>query len=139
MIPLHESQWPAVVVRISETTACIDTCVAFGASPSCGAYGLIGISPLDKWVNDHLFFRVPRLHLKQNNTARKQWHADVMRTGLGHTTSRVWYSGIEHPNSSTEEFSESCIFPIRDLSSNSPRSEDDTACTYNSTDIDRIS
>ena len=39
MIPLHELQWPAAVVRISETMACIDMCVAFGASPSCGVYG----------------------------------------------------------------------------------------------------
>ena len=37
-IPLHKSQWPAVVVRISETMACINTCIAFGASPSCSAY-----------------------------------------------------------------------------------------------------
>ena len=40
-IPLHESQWPAAVIRISENTACINTCVAFGASPSCGAYGQV--------------------------------------------------------------------------------------------------
>ena len=40
-VPLHESQWPVAVVRISETSACIDTCVAFGASPSCGVYGQV--------------------------------------------------------------------------------------------------
>ena len=38
-IPLHESQWPVAVVQTSDMTACIDMCVAFGASPSCGAYG----------------------------------------------------------------------------------------------------
>ena len=38
-IPLHESQWPAAVVQVSEITACVDTCIAFGASPSCGVYG----------------------------------------------------------------------------------------------------
>lgn len=27
-IPLHESQWPAAVVRISDTHGCIDTCLA---------------------------------------------------------------------------------------------------------------
>ena len=66
-IPLHESQWPAAVVRTSNPTACIDTCVVFGASPSCGAYGQMvdagteilranGIGLLDKWVDDHIFF-----------------------------------------------------------------------------------
>jgi hypothetical protein len=149
-VPLHELQWPAAVVRISETTACIDTCIAFGASPSCGAYGLIadagaeilranGIGPLDKWVDDHLFFRIPRLHLKQYNIARRQWDADIMHTGPRHTASRIWYSGVEHPNGSTEEFSESCIFPICDLSNNSPQSEDDAVFTYNFADIDEIS
>jgi len=45
----------------------LNTCVAFGASPSCGTYGCIadmgaeilrahGIGPFDKWVDDHIFF-----------------------------------------------------------------------------------
>jgi hypothetical protein len=73
-ILLHESQWPAAVVRISKMMACIDTCVAFGAAPSCGTYGQVadagteilrtnGIGPLNKWVDDHVFFRVPRSQL----------------------------------------------------------------------------
>ena len=77
-IPLHPSQWPAAVVHTSITHACIDTCVAFGASPSGGAYGLIadagaeifranGIGPLDKWVDDHIFFRIPLSHLTEYN------------------------------------------------------------------------
>ena len=79
-IPLHKSQWPAAVVQVSDTMACIDTCIAFGASPSCGAYGHVadagaeilcahGISPLDKWVDDHLFFRIPREHLLEYNAS----------------------------------------------------------------------
>jgi hypothetical protein len=88
-IPLHASQWPAAVVRISETHACIDTCVAFGASPSCGAYRLIadagaeilcanGIGPLDKWVDNHIFFRILCTHLMEYNQARQQWHTSIM-------------------------------------------------------------
>ena len=80
-IPLHELQWPAAVMHISETSACIDTCIAFGASPSCGVYGQVadvgaeilranGISPLDKWVNDHIFFRILRIHRHKYNLAR---------------------------------------------------------------------
>ena len=122
-IPLHESQWPAAVVRISNTTTCIDTCVAFGASPSCGAYGQVadagaeilranGIGPLDKWVNDHLFFHIPREHLLEYNTTRDQWHVDIKQTRMRHTASRIWYSGTEHLDGLVEEFSESCTFPI---------------------------
>jgi hypothetical protein len=73
-ILLHTSQWPAAVVRISKMMVCIDTCVAFGAAPSCGTYGQVadvgteilrtnGIGPLNKWVDDHVFFRVPRSQL----------------------------------------------------------------------------
>ena len=150
MIPLHESQWPAAVVRISDTTACIDTCVAFGASPSCGAYGQVadagteilranGIGPLDKWVDDHLFFRIPREHLLEYNTTRDQWHADIKQTGMRHTASRIWYSGTEHLDGSVEEFSESCTFPIRDLSNRSSHSSEDAHLTYNFADIDEVS
>ena len=67
MVPLHHSQWPAAVVRTSHSEGCIDTCLAFGASPSAGVYGHIadaaaeifrhhGIGPLNKWVDDHIFF-----------------------------------------------------------------------------------
>ena len=40
-ILLHPSQWLAAVVCISDSLVCIDTCVAFGASPSCGMYSCI--------------------------------------------------------------------------------------------------
>ena len=66
-VPLHPSQWAAAGVRISEMLGWIDTCTAFGATPSAGAYGHMsdagceimrheGIGLLDKWVDDHLFF-----------------------------------------------------------------------------------
>jgi len=66
-VPLHHSQWPAAVVHMSHSEGCIDTCLAFGASPSAGVYGHVadaaaeifrhhGIGPLDKWVDDHIFF-----------------------------------------------------------------------------------
>jgi len=66
-IPLHHSQWPVAVVRTSYSEGCIDTCLAFGTSPSAGVYGHVadaaveifryhGIGPLDKWVDDHIFF-----------------------------------------------------------------------------------
>ena len=149
-IPLHESQWPAAVVRTSENTACIDTCVAFGASPSCGAYGQVadagaeilranGVGPLDKWVDDHIFFRILRVHMHEYNLARQRWHADIMVTGIQHTASRIWFGGVAHQDGSIEEFNENCSVPIKDLSDRSRRSEEDITFTYNFTDIDDIS
>jgi hypothetical protein len=77
-VPLHPSQWPAGVVRILETLFCVDICTAFGASLSAGAYGHVadaaaeifryhGIGPLDKWVDDHIFFRIRRAYLQEYN------------------------------------------------------------------------
>ena len=131
-------------------TACIDTCVAFGASPSCGTYRQVanagaeilqakGIGPLDKWIDDHLFFHIPKSQLQQYNEARAEWHSDIMLTGPKHTASRVWYSGIEHMDGSSEEFNESCVFPIQDLADRSPRLKEDALFTYNFTDINEIS
>jgi hypothetical protein len=40
-ISLHPSQWPAAVVCTSDSEFCVDTCTAFGATPSAGAYGHI--------------------------------------------------------------------------------------------------
>jgi len=37
-IPLHPSQWPAAVVRTSNDEFYVDTCTAFRATPSAGAY-----------------------------------------------------------------------------------------------------
>ena len=37
-IPLHQSQWPGAVVRISKSLGCIDMFTAFGATPSADAY-----------------------------------------------------------------------------------------------------
>ena len=92
-IPLHPSQWPAAVVRTSDSHACIDTCAAFGASPSCGIYGQMadagaeilranGIGLLDKWVDNHVFFRIPRTQLQSYNRTRETWCKDIRQTGL---------------------------------------------------------
>ena len=62
-----------------------------------------------------------------------------MHTSQRHTGSRIWYSGATLPNGTTEEFSESCIFPIRNLSNTSSRSEEDAHFSYCIADIDQIS
>ena len=149
-IPLHALQWPAAVVRTSETHVCIDTCAAFGASPSGSAYGLVadagaeilcahGIGPLDKWVDDHVFFRIPLMHLTDYNHARRQWHSNIMHSGQCHTGSHIWYSGTTLPSGKNEEFSEDCGTPIKDLSGASLRSGEDASFSYCIADIDEIS
>lgn len=66
-VPIHPSQWPAGVVKTSDTMGCIDTNLAFGSTPAASVYGHIsdacceifcfhGISSVDKWVDDHIFF-----------------------------------------------------------------------------------
>ena len=149
-VPLHPSQWPAAVVRISHTHGCIDTCTAFGATPSAGIYGHIadaavdlfrhqGIGPLDKWVDDHIFLRIPREHLTEYNEARGVWHQSIKPTGKCKEGSRNFFRGRLLQDGSHEEFNENCAHPIRDLSRNSPRSEHDAVFTYNLDDIDNIS
>src|SRR5260370_1301733 len=70
-IPLHPSQWPAMVVRAPHDTYYIDKCLSFRAAPSASTYGHVTdaaaeifrsnrIGPLDKWVDDHVFFHVRR-------------------------------------------------------------------------------
>ena len=71
-VPLHPSQWPALMVRIADEPAlfAVDTSLCFGYRPSAGTYGLVrdaglevlqaaGLGPVIAWVDDHLFIRLP--------------------------------------------------------------------------------
>ena len=123
--PPHIS-WLSHHSQVCCSIACIDTCAVFGASPSCGIYGQMadagaeilrsnGIGRLDKWVDDHIFFRIPCVQLQNYNHARRVWHNDIKQTGMRHTGLRIWYSGKSHDGNILEEFSEDCSFPIRNL------------------------
>lgn len=149
-VPIHPSQWPAAVVRISDSLGCIDTCTAFGATPSAGAYGLMadagceimrqaGIGPIEKWVDDHLFFRIRRTYLPHYNALRQVWHSAIKLKGSQLTGSRIWFEGLPRGGDSSDEFSEDCAAPIIDLSLCSPRAEHDSLFSYSFADIDRIS
>lgn len=71
ILPIYASQWPGTVVRLSETDEfTIDTCAAFGVASNARAYGYLadagvdimralGLGLISKWVDDHVFFRVP--------------------------------------------------------------------------------
>jgi hypothetical protein len=150
-VPLHLSQWPAAVVRASEGDFYIDTCTAFGATPSAGIYGRVadagaeilrsrGIGPLDKWVDDHIFFRIKSTHLSLYNDQRAAWARQISNSGgLKQSGSRLWYPISDTPGDSFEEFNENCTFPLRNLSHVSSRSEHDASFTYTISDIDNVS
>ncbi|KAE8238506.1 hypothetical protein A4X06_0g8734, partial [Tilletia controversa] len=79
-IPTAASQWPSTVVEW-EGRFYIDTFLAFGLGPACGAFGLFadafadivrrkGIAVTSHWVDDNIFLRVPVPALDQVNAAR---------------------------------------------------------------------
>jgi hypothetical protein len=151
-IPLHPSQWPVVVIRAPDDLYYIDKCLSFGAAPSAGAYGHVadvaveifrseGIGPLDKWVDDHVFFRVRRAHLANYNDSRAAWNLDIQNSGpIRQSGSRLaWYTGKDHVNGTANELNEDCGKPILDLSHQSSRSAHDALFTYCLDDIDKIS
>ena len=41
-----------------------------------------GIGLLDKWVNKHMFFRIPHTQLQSYNQTREAWCKDIRQTGL---------------------------------------------------------
>ena len=149
-IPLHPSQWPAAVVCVLDSLFCIDTCVVFGTSPSCGAYGRVadvgaeilrarGIGPVDKWVDDHIFFHILHKHLQGYNAACLGWHKEMTHLGPRYDVSHIYFKGTVLPGCMTEECSEDCRWPIEDLSQSAPRSVHDAHFSYNLEDIDRVS
>lgn len=149
-VPLHPSQWPAGVVRISDSLFCVDTCVAFGAAPSAGAYGLVadggaeifrnkGLGPLDKWVDDHIFLRIRLEYLEQYNEHRKEWNRLFASEGMQQTGGRIWFGRMCTDTGKLEELSENCSKPLQDHSQRTPRSEHDKLFTFCLQDIDDLS
>jgi hypothetical protein len=88
-IPALPAQWPGLIIRLlSEDQFAINTCNNFGLTSAGGVYGMLadagtdifrgqGMGPLSKWVDDHIFFRVPRRHLPSYNAQRAEWHREI--------------------------------------------------------------
>ena len=67
-VPVEPAQWPGLVIRLqAEDQFAVNTCNNFGLASAGGVYGLLadagadifqgkGLGPLDKWVDDHVFF-----------------------------------------------------------------------------------
>ena len=119
-IPLHPSQWPAAVIRTSDDKFIVNSCLAFGSTPAAGVYGRLadagtetfrshGIGPLDKWVDDHIFFRIRKSHLEEYNLSCAVWAKQIADSGgLKQSGSHSWFAGHTSDNDCLEEFSENC-------------------------------
>ena len=151
-IPANPTQWPGLVIRLQEEDQfAVNVCNNFGLSSAGGVYGAVadagadifrgnGIGPLAKWVDDHIFFRVPRKALPTYNTSRAQWSQEIFQQGgRQQDGGRIWYRGKDLPDDTPEEFDEDCQTPLQDLSENSPRSMEDQFFSYADADIDIIS
>ena len=78
-IPIIPAQWPGLIVCLqADDQFAINTCNNFSLTSAGGVYGALadagadifrgeGMGPLTKWVDDHIFFRVPRTHLPGYN------------------------------------------------------------------------
>lgn len=150
-IPLHPSQWHALVVRISESEFAIDSSTCFGFGPSGSLYSnvgnagadimrFVGIGPILRWVDDHLFIQIPKSHLSKYNCHRADTARHITSVGgLRAKGGRVWFAGAPLPDDQIEEYNNDHAFPLHDLSPSSPRSPTDQGFCYNIDDIDRIS
>ena len=149
-IPLHPSQWNGTVVRVGDDAFNLDTCLSFGLAPSAGIYGACadaandilraeGIGPIIKWVDDRVFFRIPKTALAEFNTTRTHLHDQIVLNGARHHHGgRWWYHAGNLPDGRIIQCDEDMSFPIKDLSSASSRSAHDSFFTYNMDDINRV-
>jgi hypothetical protein len=95
-----------------------------------------------KWVDDHIFFRIPRAHISTYNAQRAEW-CQEKRTHGGRRKegSRIWYGAKNLPNGTTEEFDEDFSARLIGQAAGStiPRSEADRDFAYADADIDELS
>ena len=151
-IPVMPAQWPGLVIRLqADDQFAVNTCNNFGLTSAGGVYGALadagadifrgqGMGPLAKWVDDHIFFRVPRAHLPSYNRRRAEWCSEIqINGGRRQEGSRLWYGGKALPSGASEEFDEDCSAPLRDLAPSSLRSPEDQLFAYADADIDRLS
>ena len=151
-IPITPDQWPGLVVKLlDEDEFAINICNNFGLTSAGGVYGEIGdatldifrtqgIGPISKWVDDHIFFRIPIEYRAAYNLEHQRWHSIIVQNGGRHQSgSRFWYQGESLPDGSPAEFDEDAACPITDYSSLLNRSEVDSRFSYCDANIDLIS
>ena len=149
IIPLHESQWPGVVVRISNNPDmfALNTCNSFGCTTAGGLFGLFGdaladimrargIGPILKWVDDFIFFRIPCTAIAAYNAKRNIDRGTITENGGElQNGGRLWYKGQSSPEVGEEHFAEDLSFPLKHVRLTSM---DSTSYPYDFGDIDAI-
>ena len=149
IIPLHESQWAGVVVRTSNNPGefALNTSNSFGGATAGGLFGLFGdaladllrakgIGPILKWVDDFIFFRIPRETISKYNEGR-QINNRIIEGNGGQlqTGGRLWYKGKVLPDVGAEHFAEDCAFPIEFIQEQTAQ---DTIFPYGFDEINEI-
>lgn len=118
--------------------------------PSAGAYGYVadagadllraaGLSPLTKWVDDHLFFRIECQHIASYNSYRHSLHTSLLPSTFHQSRGRLWFEGTVFEDGTSEVFGEDCRFPISDLSRTLPRSDSNRRFSSDFSDINHSS
>jgi hypothetical protein len=151
-VPANYTQWPGLVIRLEgDDNFAINTNNNFGLTSAGGVYGLVadagadifranGIGPVSKWVDDHIFFRVPRTHLKSYNSSRAEWQREIEANGgQVRSGSRIWYRGKVMPDGTHEQFDEDCSTRVRDFALGTTCARKDCEYAYNDSDIDSLS
>ena len=127
IIPLHENQWPGVVVRISNSPSqfALNTSNCFGGATAGGLFGLFadaladilranGIGPILKWVDDFVFFRIPKHALKTYNFERQITRKIIADNGgMQQSGGRLWFKGKTLDDTGAEHFAEDMNFSIQ--------------------------
>jgi hypothetical protein len=151
-VPLHPSQWPALVVRVANEPAlfAVDTSLCFGYGPSAGTYGMVrdagldifraaGIGPIIAWVDDHLFFRLPRdIIADYNKTRETKARVIAEQGGRLKDNGRWWFKGEVLADGTHEEYAEDCTHLVRDLIADCPNNAA-ISHAYDFSHIDQIS
>jgi len=133
-VPIKPEQWPGLIIHLDKDDSfAIDMRDCFGLASGGGLYGHLGdagaqimcshgIGPLSKWVDDHIFFRIPHQHLGEYNLNCERWARHVAENGGEiHDGGRLWFKGEVMPNDQPEEFDEDLSCTIQDLSQASDR------------------
>jgi len=103
--------------------------LSFGLGPSAGVHdacadaanGIMraeGIGPIIKWVDDRIFFRMPKAALAEFNANRAELHTQITQNGgRHHHGGRWWYHAGNLPDARIIECDEDMSLPLQDYSS----------------------
>ena len=151
-VPVVPEQWPGLVVKLrGQDEYCINTNDNFGLASAGGIYGEVadagadifrahGIGPLSKWVDDHIFFRIPCKYINSYNAKRSFWKDIIAENGgQSQSGSRLWYHGEAMPDDLPAEFDEDASRILRDCGSYSFHPDESSCFAYCDADIDVLS